>query len=213
MFKSYYKWWERNQQIKVAHKAVSDNVHTLLRRLWRSSRNVNDVYDDDVIEGAVDDKNISSRSCDGKLLLTRHGTNAIATVKRTQLLETTQFVPPMQAPDQESYIPATQNNWKRSMSRRCAWYPTCKKSANECHGWRMSDCIYCKKWEQTIDKEEMKRLKQSEARERNHINMAKKRQQKKIRETEEQEGMVDEKRGNKDKKPTVNQNDQLQHQH
>ena len=93
MLKSYYKQWERNQQIKVAQKAVSHNVHALLRRLWRSSRNVNDVYHDNVIQGAVDDKNISSTSCDGKLLLTRHGTNAIVPVKNTRIVETTQFVP------------------------------------------------------------------------------------------------------------------------
>ena len=66
MLKSYFKRWERNQKIRVAETTVGQHVKDLLRRLWKSSTNVSDVYNHDTAIQAIDASNNDDNSSQDK---------------------------------------------------------------------------------------------------------------------------------------------------
>ena len=132
MIESYFKRWEKNQKIKVAEITVGKHVKELLRRLWKSSTNVTNVYDHNTAMQAIEYSNNddnSSQDKNGNLLLTMNE-EAIVPDQTAPTVQIHRYVPPLQAPQQQAYICSARNMSQEQLSRNCAWYPLCKAFQN-----------------------------------------------------------------------------------
>lgn len=131
MLKAYAtKKWEKNHAIRTAHDRMGDGVKSLLKHLFSTQTDGNVMY-----------PNLTRLPMIG--MSNTHATNDVNieagseeefNVQETILLH----VPPLQAPFQNHVVLDT----IMQKNRRCACYPSCKKQANECGGWRRTLCRY-----------------------------------------------------------------------
>ena len=112
MVRSYFNRWKKNQMIKAAKDSVGPAAKSLLLRLSGSTSAPEHHYCAEAIQA-------EESACTG------------GTSPQAESCQGSMFVPPVAAAGQKSHKPAT----VISSTRRCAWAPFCKLTADKCGGF------------------------------------------------------------------------------